>query len=562
MLTRLFILCLALLALPAAARECPAWSLEQAGENIAGLEKRLAEWDDAYHRLGHSPVTDELYDQSRTLLQGWQQCFALGREPQPLKTAGGPLRHPVPHTGLSKLPDERAVAQWLASREQVWVQPKVDGVAATLVYSNGLLEHIISRGDGVNGHDWSRHAAVLSGIPQQLPRPLNLVLQGELYIRQAGHIQATTGSTQARGQIAGWMARTQLSAAEGSQVGVFIWDWPAGPEDLPTRLQALAELGFDEPQQYSQPVDSVASASTWREHWYRAPLPFATDGIVLRQSLRPPPARWQAKAPHWIAAWKYPFTQALAEVRRVEFTVGRTGRITPVLDIAPVTLDGRQIRRVSVGSFKRWQQLDIRPGDQVAVQLAGMTIPKLGEVLWRASPRPAMAVPDPAAYNLLSCLQLAPGCESQFRARLAWLSGKQGLNLPYMGPGNWERLLESGQIHSLLDWLPMDAATLANITGLPQRSSTSLNTARERGFQAWLKALGMPPSGEALLADSWPALAARSTAQWQAHPGIGPTRAQQLHGFFNHPQVRLLAEQLEGAGIDGFAGARSLADAP
>ena len=562
MLKHLFVLCLAVLAWPAAARECPAWTGAQASENIAGLQARLAEWDDAYHRQGHSPVADELYDQSRTLLQGWQQCFGMASDPQPLKTAGGPLRHPVPHTGLGKLPDERAVAQWLASREQVWVQPKVDGVAASLIYRDGVLARIISRGDGLHGHDWSRHIPVLTAVPQRLSKPLNGVLQGELYIRLAGHIQATAGGTQARGQVAGWMARTQLSAAEGSQVGAFIWAWPAGPADLPTRLQQLAELGFGEPQHYSQPVSGLESAAAWREYWYRAPLPFATDGVVLRQSLRPPPERWQAKAPYWIAAWKYPFTQALAEVRRVEFTVGRTGRITPVLDIAPVVLDGRQIRRVSVGSFKRWQTLDIRPGDQVAVQLAGLTIPKLGAVLLRASPRPGMAVPDPAAYHPLSCLQLAPGCDSQFRARLAWLSGKQGLNLPYMGPGSWDRLLESGQIHGLLDWLPMDAATLANITGLPQRSSTSLSTARERGFHAWLKALGMPPSGAAPVADGWPALAMRSAAQWQAQPGIGPTRAQQLHAFFNHPQVRLLAEQLEGTGIDGFAGARALADAP
>jgi DNA ligase (NAD+) len=73
----------------------------------------------------------------------------------------------------------------------------------------------------------------------------------------------------------------------------------------------------------------VADAERWREHWYRSPLPFASDGIVLRQEQRPPAERWQAKPPYWIAAWKYPFAQALAEVRKVHFKIGRTGRITP-----------------------------------------------------------------------------------------------------------------------------------------------------------------------------------------------------------------------------------------
>ena len=83
-------------------------------------------------------------------------------------------------------------------------------------------------------------------------------------------------------------------------------------------------------------------------------------------------------------AWKYPAASALAEVRAVDFTVGRSGRITPVLELEPVQLDDHHVQRVSVGSFKRWQQLDIRPGDQVEVVLAGLTIPRLQSVAWRA----------------------------------------------------------------------------------------------------------------------------------------------------------------------------------
>ncbi|MCE6984100.1 DNA ligase B, partial [Pseudomonas frederiksbergensis] len=85
----------------------------------------------------------------------------------------------------------------------------------------------------------------------------------------------------------------------------------------------------------------------------------------------------------------------LAEVRGVQFNIGRTGRITPVLQIKPVQLDDRQIRQVSLGSFQRWQQLDIRPGDQVAISLAGLTIPRLDEVVLRSVQRMNIAVTDP-----------------------------------------------------------------------------------------------------------------------------------------------------------------------
>ncbi|MCP6215435.1 ATP-dependent DNA ligase, partial [Klebsiella pneumoniae] len=90
-----------------------------------------------------------------------------------------------------------------------------------------------------------------------------------------------------------------------------------------------------------------------------------------------------------------------------------------------------------------WQALDIRPGDQVAISLAGLTIPRFEQVVHRASERQPMAPPDPARYHALSCWQASEGCEEQFVARLVWLSGKQGLALPGLGPGTWRTLVRS-----------------------------------------------------------------------------------------------------------------------
>jgi len=337
---------------------------------------------------------------------------------------------------------------------------------------------------------------------------------------------------------------------------LFVWDWPQGPANLSERVAALAQLGFPITALYSQPIDSIADAQRWREHWYRAPLPFASDGVVLRQDQRPAAERWQARPPYWSVAWKYPFAQALAEVRKVNFKIGRTGRITPVLELVPVKLDDRQIKRVSVSSLQRWEQMDIRPGDQVAISLAGLTIPRLDEVVLRSAERIAVNAPLAADFHHLSCWQPTPGCESQFLARLTWLSGKKGLALPHVGPGTWEKLFETGRLNGLLDWLTLDAQELANINGFGERSSvrllSSFESARQRPFASWLKALGLPPTGQAVLADSWQALAQRSNEQWQAEAGIGPGRAAQLSAFFRDPQVLALSETLRVAGIDGF----------
>jgi len=557
MLLRLFIASfLTLLCLNSNAADCPDWPPARALDEIIALQKQIDLWDDHYHRGGRSLVADEIYDQSRAQLNEWRECFDLGLAPEPLRTAGGKIAHPVAHTGLDKLRDAQAVEHWLRDRNDIWAQPKVDGVAVTLIYRNGVLHQAISRGDGVNGQDWTTSARQIAQIPQTLPQPLDVLVQGELYWRLGDHMQAQAGSLNARSTVAGFMARKHLDTEQAEGIGLFVWDWPRGPATLPARVAALDELGFPSTVPYSQPIKTFADAERWRDHWYRAPLPFASDGIVLRQSQRPPAERWQARPSFWSVAWKYPFAQALAEVRKVHFNIGRTGRITPVLDLAPVKLDDRQIKRVSVSSLQRWTDMDIRPGDQVSISLAGLTIPRLEGVVLRSTERAELNVPSASDFHHLSCWQPTSGCESQFLARLTWLGSKQGLALPHVGRGTWEKLLDTGHLNGLLDWLTLDAQELANIDGFGERSSArlsdSFSSARQRPFARWLKALGLPPTGQAQLGDSWQELAQRNTEQWQAEPGIGPGRAAQLSAFFRDPQVLALSETLHMAGINGF----------
>ncbi|WP_268798393.1 NAD-dependent DNA ligase LigB [Pseudomonas huanghezhanensis] len=548
----------ALYSLTSYAIPCPDWPPIKARSEIASLQLQVTRWNDSYHREGVSLVADELYDQSVERLAHLRTCFSIKQSPShnPLITAKGTQLHPVPHTGLQKLPGEMAVQAWLNGRSDLWIQPKIDGVAVTLVYEHGNLTHVISRGDGVKGQDWLEKAQTIEAIPKHLPWQKSLILQGELYWKLDGHVQAQAGSLNARSKVAGLMSRATVSEKEGAQVGLFVWDWPDGPATLQDRLAGLRALGFDDSMDFSEPLEGFAQAQKWREHWYRSPLPFATDGVVMRQSERPPAERWKANAPHWIAAWKYPFAQVLAEVRSVQFAVGRSGRITPVLELKPVQLDDRKISRLSVGSLPRWQEMDIRPGDQVAVSLAGLTIPRLDGVVSRSAERMEMLVPKPGDYHALSCWEVSMPCKDQFRARLIWLSGKKGLNLAGVGPGTWDKLLQAGVIEGLLDWMTLDSAGLVNIPGLGERSSAklldSLQVARQRPFTVWLKAIGLPPTGSAPLDGQWSELSARSIEQWQARPGIGPGRAKQLIAFFQDPQVQALAAQLRDHGIDGF----------
>ncbi len=542
------------------AGDCPDWSPARAGQELAALHDHLDGWNHAYRVDGHSPVDDAVYDQALQRFEQWRRCFPAQASPalNHLGDATGRLASPVVQTGLAKLPDATALARWMDERgdRDLWVQPKADGVAVTLLYVDGQLRQASSRGDGLRGSDWTAMAQRIAAIPQHLsPAPARVVLQGELYWRLPGHVQADSGGVNARSAVAGALARDRLDDATAARIGLFVWDWPSGPADMSARLAGLQSMGLPDSVRYTQPVDSLDEVRRWREQWYHHAMPFAADGTVVRQGHRPPATTWRAAPPDWAVAWKYPATTALAQVRAVEFTIGRSGRITPVLQLEPVQLDDHRVQRVSVGSLRRWRQLDIRPGDQVEVALAGLTIPRLNSVVWRTQQRVALRVPDPKMHTSLTCWQASAGCEQQFLARLVWLGSKHGLRLEGVGADTWQRLIEAGLIHRLLDWMNLTPEQLAAVPGIGTARAAALAhsfaSARTRPFKRWLQAFGAPADAVRGGSD-WASASSRGVDDWQALDGIGVGRANQLAAFFRCPDVRAAAARLHAAGVPGF----------
>lgn len=548
-----------LFPLPTLSDECPTWTPAQAQRTLDELQRRVAQWDDAYYRRGERLVEDSVYDQARRTLTAWQACFDAPAAPALPTADNGRIPHPIAQTGLAKLDDPQALATWMHRRrhDALWVQPKVDGVAVTLVYTDRQLTAAISRGDGLSGQDWLSHTRRIAAVPRQLPAgaPARVILQGELYHRRHGHVQADRGSDGARSAIVGLMSRHELDTDSASQVGVFVWDWPNGPDAMPKRLARLEAWGFEDSARYSRPVVDLDEVGHWRQQWYRGELPFATDGVVIRQATRPDAADWQPQPPGWAVAWKHPARRSLAVVRDVDFRIGRTGNITPVLQLYPTQLDDRIIRHVGLGSLAQWRDWRVRPGDQVMIRLAGLTIPQLDEVLIRSEPRPALSVPDPERYHPLSCLRLSIVCEAQFLARLTWLSGRHGLDMPGIGEGTWQRLIAGGLVEELLDWQTLTPAQLAALPGVGETRAAawhdSFQTTRGQPLASWLAALGMPSIDEQALREAdgqieLSALPGRERHDWERHPGIGPTTADRLVAFFTHPEIEALLARAQG----------------
>lgn len=234
---------------------CPVWSPARAGQEIAQLQGQMTRWNAAYWRQGASEVSDGVYDQLAARLAQWQRCFGVQPvEGTSLPPLNGVLKHPVAHTGVRKLADANAVGQWMQGKKDLWVQPKVDGVAVTLVYRQGRLYQAISRGDGLTGEDWTEKVRQIPSLPKVVQGALaNSVLQGEIFLRADGHVQRKMGGMNARAKVAGMLMR-EGEQKSLSALSLFIWAWPDGPAAMTERLSLLAASGFELAQRYSHPV--------------------------------------------------------------------------------------------------------------------------------------------------------------------------------------------------------------------------------------------------------------------------------------------------------------------
>lgn len=549
----LFLCCVLLSADGWADALCPNWSPVRADQEIVQLQSQLRHWDDAYYRQGKSLVSDDDYDSLQQRLQQWQRCFTSDRSGyEATLTTNGSTLHPVAHTGVRKLRDKLAVAYWMQDKAPLWIQPKVDGVAVTLVYRRGQLVSLISRGDGLRGEQWLDKSTQIPAIPQHIDTDRDeVVLQGELFLPMTDHQQARDGGKNARAQVAGAMMRRE-SSARLERLGLFVWAWPDGPVQMSERLAQLSHWGFDLAQRWSRQINNEEEAAEWRERWFREALPFVTDGVVMHLSPSSAGRDWQPGQSSWSAAWKYQPAEVSSEVISVDFNVGRTGKIAVILNVIPVQLDDKTVRRVNIGSLRRWRERDVIAGDQVALALAGQGIPRLERVIWRVTQRDYPTAPLPDAFDAQTCLHFSHTCRLQFLSRLSWLSEKSVLNIPGVQRSNWQRLLNSGGITHLFSWLTLTPEQIAQASGISteraQQFWQRFHLTRQQPLRRWVNALGIPLPRAALqaLPDSeWSQIMARSVEEWQQLPGVGRVLAHRIVAMLQHDDVRQLIDFLQ-----------------
>ena len=537
---------------------CPAWSPARAQEEISRLQQQIKQWDDDYWKEGKSEVEDGVYDQLSARLTQWQRCFGNETRDVMIPPLNGAVMHPVAHTGVRKMVDKNALSLWMRERSDLWVQPKVDGVAVTLVYRDGKLNKAISRGNGLKGEDWTQKVRLISAVPQTVSGPLaNSTLQGEIFLKRKGHIQQQMGGINARAKVAGLMMRQGNSDTLNS-LAVFVWAWPDGPHLMTDRLKDLATAGFTLTQTYTRAVKNADEVAHVRNEWWKAKLPFVTDGVVVRAAKEPESRHWLPGQAEWLVAWKYQPVAQVAEVKAIQFAVGKSGKISVVASLVPVMLDDKKVQRVNIGSVRRWQEWDIAPGDQILVSLAGQGIPRIDDVVWRGAERTKPTPPE-NRFNSLTCYFASDVCQEQFISRLVWLGAKQVLGLDGIGEAGWRALHQTHRFEHIFSWLLLTPEQLQNTPGIAKSKSAQLwhqfNLARQQPFTRWVMAMGIPLTRAALNASderSWSQLLFSTEQFWQQLPGTGSGRARQVIEWKENAQIKKLGSWLAAQQITGF----------
>ncbi len=537
---------------------CPAWSPARAQEEISRLQQQIKQWDDDYWKEGKSEVEDGVYDQLSARLTQWQRCFGNETRDVMMPPLAGTVMHPVAHTGVRKLADKNALRLWMREHNDLWVQPKVDGVAVTLVYRDGKLNKAISRGNGLKGEDWTQKVSLISAVPQTVSGPLaNSTLQGEIFLKRKGHIQQQMGGINARAKVAGLMMRQGNSDTLNS-LAVFVWAWPDGPHLMTDRLKDLATAGFTLTQTYTRAVKNTDEVAHVRNEWWKAKLPFVTDGVVVRAAKEPESRHWLPGQAEWLVAWKYQPVAQVAEVKAIQFAVGKSGKISVVASLVPVMLDDKKVQRVNIGSVRRRQEWDIAPGDQILVSLAGQGIPRIDDVVWRGAERTKPTPPE-NRFNSLTCYFASDVCQEQFISRLVWLGSKQVLGLDGIGEAGWRALHQTHRFEHIFSWLLLTPEQLQNTPGIAKSKSAQLwhqfNLARQQPFTRWVMAMGIPLTRAALNASderSWSQLLFSTEQFWQQLPGTGSGRARQVIEWKENAQIKKLGSWLAAQQITGF----------
>jgi DNA ligase (NAD+) len=519
----------------------------------------------------------------------------VGAEPLPGFTQ---VTHEIPMLSLDKVfdgDDLRAFEGRILKRVEIdgeitySCEPKVDGVAVSLLYENGVLIRAATRGDGSVGEDITHNVRTIRSIPLNLSGggfPSLLEVRGEIFLGKRGFAQLNEQArldqskvfVNPRNTAAGTLR--QLDSRRAAKVPLQMYCYSIGlheggelPDSLDGVFIALAEWGLPtNPQR--QVVESIDRCIVYCEELLgmRNALEYEIDGAVIKvDSFNLQSAiGTNARTPRWAMAYKFPAEEKSTRLIDVEFQVGRTGTITPVARLEPVFVGGVTVSNTTLHNMDEVARLGIRIGDEVVIRRAGDVIPKVVKGVpgsLNPNPRPIVAPShcpvcgssvEKEGEVLIRC-NGGLVCGAQRKESIRHFASRNALDIDGLGERIIEQLVEAELVRDVADLFSLEASTLMNLERMGAKSAEKLVAAiadsRRTTLPKFLYALGIREIGEATalqLANHFGELSALQEATIESLidvPDVGPIVAEHVVSFFaNKANVALLA-RLQECGI-------------
>ena len=577
-------------------------------QEIDSLRERLDSWNYQYYVLDQPTVPDAEYDRClRRLVELEREYPALLRPDSPTQRVGAaPLErfrqvtHEVPMLSLDNafnaqdmLDFNRRLQDRLGEGEaalEFACEPKLDGIAVSLLYRGGVLERAATRGDGSTGEDITHNVRTIPSVPLRLRGegyPQVLEVRGEIYLPRAGFEQINARAraqgekmfvnprNAAAGSLRQLDARiTATRPLEMCCYGVGLvsgGDLPAQHSAVLARLQqwglrinaeSLVVQGIEACDEYYQRLAARRDA-----------LPYDIDGIVFKVNDLALQQRlgFVSRAPRWAIARKFPAQEELTRLLDVEFQVERTGAITPVARLEPVFVGGVTVSNATLHNSDEIERLGVRLGDVVVVRRAGDVIPQVVSVVLERRPPDARPIVFPTSCPVCaSPLERAEDeavvrcmgglvCAAQQKAAIRHFASRRAMDIEGLGDKLVEQLVDEGLVANVAGLYHLQREQLLALERLGEKSADKLLAALERSKHTTLPrfifALGIREVGEATALalarhfGSWEALAGASEEQLLAVSDVGPVVADHLRQFFDSPSSLAVVAQLREVGV-------------
>ena len=576
-------------------------TLQEEQLRIIELVRQLNQYAHEYYVQDRPTVEDFVYDKLyQELVDLEAKHPSLIQEDSPTQRVGGivsagfeKVTHEIPLYSLNDAFSEadlvafdRRVTRALGYAPRYMCELKIDGLSISLRYENGKFVRGATRGDGTIGENITENIKTVRSIPLELTQPYSMEVRGECYMPKTSFVQLNQGREEAglevfanpRNAAAGSLRQLDSKVTAQRQLSSFIYTVAdAGMLHVTNQEEALKELGTlgfkINPE--SRVCETIEEVWAYINEYQltRSELPYDIDGVVIKvnEFTAQDNLGFTVRAPRWAIAYKFPPEEVETTIEAIEWTIGRTGVVTPTAVMTPVKVAGTTVSRASLHNRDYIEAKDIRLNDQVVIYKAGDIIPEVAYVITDKRPADSQVYDIPtrcpvceselvhlAEEVALRCVN--PKCPAQMKEGLNHFVSRNAMNIDGLGPRILEQLFEKNLVHDVADLYTLTESDFLQLDKVKEKSANNfleaIQKSKENSAERLLFGLGIRHVGAKaakILMEHFGDIVTLSQASKEDIANlysIGQVIADSVVNYFDHDEVRELIAEFQAAGVN------------